>query len=345
MTTPRTTRAWRLARRPAGTPTHDDVELVEVDLPDLADGQVLVENLVMSVDPYMRGRMRDAKSYAAPWEVGEPMQAGTVGRVIASRSDEVGEGAHVVHELGWREHAVVDAAAVRPVEAGTLPLSYHLGVLGMPGLTAYAGLNDVAHLAEGETLFVSGAAGAVGSIAGQIARLQGATVIGSAGTDEKVRWLVDELGFDRAVNYRDGAIARLLRDAAPDGIDVYFDNVGGDHLEAAIGALRLHGRVAVCGMISQYNATEPTPGPRNLGQLIVNRLTVRGFLVADHVHLYREFAERVGGWLAAGDIHVRETVHDGLDTAFDAFLGLFEGDNLGKMLVRLGDADVPVVAG
>ena len=345
MTTPRTTREWRLASRPAGTPTLDAFDLVEVELPDLDEGQVLVENLVMSVDPYMRGRMSAAKSYAAPWEVGEAMHGGTVGRVVASRSDRIAEGTYVVHDLAWREHAVAVADSLRPIEAGTLPLSYHLGVLGMPGLTAYAGLHDVAGLAEGETVFVSGAAGAVGSVVGQIARLRGATVIGSAGSDEKVRWLEDELGFDAAINYRDGKVADLLAEAAPDGIDVYFDNVGGDHLEAAIGRLRLHGRVAVCGMISQYNDTAPSPGPRNLRQLITNRLTIRGFLVADHVHLQGEFAEQMGAWLAAGDVTVRETVVDGLDHAVDAFLGLFEGDNIGKMLVRLGtDPDVPVVA-
>lgn len=345
MTTPSTTREWHLASRPTGTPSADDFDLVEVDLPELADGQLLVENLVMSVDPYMRGRMRAAKSYAAPWEVGRAMRGGTVGRVVASRSHDVAEGTHVVHDLGWRAHAVADAGAVRRVDAGTLPLSYRLGVLGMPGLTAYAGLNDVAALAEGETVFVSGAAGAVGSVAGQVARLQGATVIGSAGSAEKVRWLTDELGFEAALNYRDGDVADLLADAAPDGIDVYFDNVGGDHLEAAIGQLRLHGRVAVCGMISQYNDTEPGPGPRNLRQLITNRLTIRGFLVTDHAHLQGEFTERMSTWLAAGDVTVRETVVDGLEGAVDAFLGLFEGDNIGKMLVRLGDdPDVPVVA-
>ena len=345
MTTPRMTREWHLARRPTGTPSADDFDLVEVELPDLDDGQVLVENLVMSVDPYMRGRMRAARSYADPWEVGAPMRGGTVGRVVASRSDDLAEGTYVVHDLGWREHAVSDAGTVRRVEAGTLPLSYRLGVLGMPGLTAYAGLNDVAALAEGETVFVSGAAGAVGSVAGQIARLQGATVVGSAGSAEKVRWLTDELGFQSAFNYRDGDVADLLAGAAPDGIDVYFDNVGGDHLEAAIGRLRLHGRVAVCGMISQYNDTAPSPGPRNLGQLITNRLTIRGFLVTDHAHLLGEFTERMGAWLAAGDVTVRETVVDGLDSAVDAFLGLFEGENIGKMLVRLGDdPDVAVVA-
>jgi NADPH-dependent curcumin reductase CurA len=345
VTTPRTTHEWRLAQRPTGTPTPDDFDLVEVDLPDLDDGQVLVDNLVMSVDPYMRGRMRAAKSYAPPWKVGEAMQGGAVGRVVASRSADVAEGSYAVHDLGWRAHAVADTARIRTVAAGTLPLSYHLGVLGMPGLTAYAGLNDIAGLAEGETVFISGAAGAVGSVAGQIARLQGARVIGSAGSAEKVRWLEDELGFHATLNYRDGDVADLLAEAAPDGIDVYFDNVGGDHLEAAIGRLRLHGRVAVCGMISQYNDTAPSPGPRNLGQLITNRLTIRGFLVADHVHLQREFGQRMGTWLADGEVTVRETVVDGLDHAVDAFLGLFEGDNIGKMLVRLGtDPDVPVVA-
>ena len=345
MTTPRRTRAWRLASRPTGTPTADDFELFEVDLPDLDHGQVLVENLVMSVDPYMRGRMRAARSYAAPWGLGQVMRGSTVGRVVASRSDDLGEATHVVHDLGWREHAIADAATVRPIEAGTLPLSYHLGVLGMPGLTAYVGLSEVAGLAEGETVFVSGAAGAVGSVAGQIARLQGARVIGSAGSAEKVRWLEDDLGFHAGLNYRDGTVADLLADVAPDGIDVYFDNVGGDHLEAAIGQLRPHGRVAVCGMISQYNDIVPSPGPRNLGQLITNRLTIRGFLVADHAHLQCEFGERMSTWLANGDVTVRETVVDGLERAVDAFLGLFEGDNIGKMLVRLGsDQGIRVIA-
>ncbi|HEX9890043.1 MAG TPA: NADP-dependent oxidoreductase [Nitriliruptorales bacterium] len=340
-----TTREVRLAARPEGTPGPEHFDLVEAELAELGDGQVLVANLVMSVDPYMRGRMREGRSYADPWEVGAAMRGGAVGRVLASRSPQVGEGAYVVHDLAWREHAVVDAAAVRRIDPSSFPLSYHLGVLGMPGLTAYAGLHDVAAIDEGDTVFVSGAAGAVGSVAGQIARLHGCTVIGSAGSPDKVRWLLDELGFDGAFDYHDGPVARSLAAAAPDGIDVYFDNVGGEHLEAAIGHLRLHGRVAVCGMISQYNDEEPSPGPRNLGLLIVNRLTIRGFLVGDHAHGYDEFQQRMRAWLSSGELAVRETVAEGLDQAPDAFLGLFRGDNVGKMLVRLGDdPDAEVVA-
>jgi NADPH-dependent curcumin reductase CurA len=332
-----TTREWQLAARPHGEPTPEDFRLVEVERPDPADGQVVVRMLVMSVDPYMRGRMRAAKSYAAPWEVGETMRGGAVGRVIESRSPAVPEGALVLADAAWRDVAVLDAAHVRVLpELPGIPPSYHLGVLGMPGLTAWAGLFRVAGFRPGDAVFVSGAAGAVGSLVGQFARLDGASaVVGSAGTPEKVLWLLDELGFTAAFNYNDGPVAELLRNTAPLGVDVVFDNVGGEHLEAAIGAMRLHGRAAICGSISGYNAVSPPTGPRNLSLLVANRLTLKGFLVSDHTDLREEFVEKTSLLLRSGQLVVRETVREGLESAVPAFLDLLRGGNTGKMIVRL----------
>jgi NADPH-dependent curcumin reductase CurA len=332
------TREWQLASYPHGEPTPDDFRLVELERADPADGQVVVRMLAMSVDPYMRGRMRPGPSYAPPWEVGDTMQGGAVGRVVASRSADVAEGALVLTNAGWRDVAVLDAAHVGVLPDLGVPPSYHLGALGMPGLTAYAGLFRVAAFREGDAVFVSGAAGAVGSLVGQFARLRGASrVVGSAGSAEKVRWLTEDLGFDAAFDYHDGAVADLLATAAPDGVDVFFDNVGGEHLEAAVGAMRLHGRAAICGSISQYNAVEPPPGPRNLSLLVGKRLTLRGFLVGDHGDLRGEFAETVGGWLRGGQLVVRETVREGLEQAVPAFLDLLSGGNTGKMVVRLAE--------
>src|SRR3954452_388418 len=331
------TREWQLAARPHGEPTPGDFRLVELERPDPAEGQVVVRMLAMSVDPYMRGRMRLGPAYAAPWEVGETMQGGAVGRVVESRSPDVPEGALVLTNAGWRDVAVLDAAHVGVLPDADVPPSYHLGVLGMPGLTAWAGLFRVAAFREGDAVFVSGAAGAVGSLVGQFARLRGASrVVGSAGSAEKVRWLTEELGFSAAFDYHDGLLAEHLANAAPDGIDVFFDNVGGEQLEAAIGAMRLHGRAAICGAVSQYNAVEPPPGPRNLALLVGKRLTLRGFLVGAHADLRPEFAETVGGGLRSGDLVVRETVREGLEEAVPAFLDLLRGGNTGKMVVRLG---------
>ena len=333
MTNPREV---QLKSRPVGWPTHDDFALVESAPVDLADGQVRVRNEVMSVDPYMRGRMSDAKSYAEPYALGEAMHGGAVGVVTESRADGVAVGDHVLHGFGWREEAVVDGSAVRVVDTAVAPASAYLGVLGMTGLTAYAGLTRVAGLKEGDVVFVSGAAGAVGSVVGQVAKALGASrVIGSAGSDEKVRHLIDDLGFDAAFNYKDGRVSDLLREAAPDGIDVYFDNVGGDHLEAAIGSLRLGGSIAICGAISVYNNTEAAPGPRNLARLIQTRGTITGFLVGDHWDLAGEYAQRAADWMADGSLTSRETFNDGIDHAVDAFLGVLRGENVGKMLVRL----------
>jgi hypothetical protein len=331
------TREWQLAARPQGEPTPEDFRLVEVERPDPADGQVVVRMLVMSVDPYMRGRMRRGPSYAPAWEVGATMQGGAVGRVIESRSPEMPVGSLVLTDAGWRDVAVLDAAHVRRLpDLPGIPPSYHLGVLGMPGLTAWAGLFRVAGFRPGDAVFVSGAAGAVGSLVGQFARLRGASrVVGSAGSPEKVRWLTGGLGFSAAFDYHDGPVAEQLSAAAPEGIDVFFDNVGGEHLEAAIGALRVHGRAALCGSISGYNAVTPPPGPRNLALMVGKRLTVGGFLVGDHTDLREEFSTAVSGWLASGDLVVRETVREGLEDAVPAFLDLLRGGNTGKMLVRL----------
>jgi NADPH-dependent curcumin reductase CurA len=331
------TREIHLASRPAGTPTHENFALVDVDLPATGEGQVLVRNVFMSVDPYMRPRMNDVKSYTPPFQLGQPLDGGAIGQVLESTVDGLAEGDLVLHGLGWREHAVLDARTARKVEpiAGLSP-SLYLGALGMTGLTAYVGLLDIAAFQPGDTVFVSGAAGAVGGQVGQIARLRGAKrVIGSAGSAEKVAYLTEKLGFDAAFNYRDGDVRRLLAEAAPEGIDVYFDNVGGDHLEAALGALNTHGRVAMCGAISQYNNTVPEPGPRNLALAVGKRLTLRGFIVSDHNARFGDMVREVGGWLVNGELVAEETTVEGLDSAVDAFLGLLRGENTGKMIVRL----------
>ena len=333
-----TTREIHLAARPQGTPTHDDFRTVEVDLPDgadLPDGQVLVRNTVLSVDPYMRGRMNDVKSYTPPFALDAPMAGGAVGVVEQSADDAVPVGTVVQHMAGWREHAVLPATEVRAVDTTLAPASAYLGALGMPGLTAYVGLTAIAEVREGDAVFVSGAAGAVGSIVGQLARKLGAArVVGSAGTPEKVAWLVDELGFDAALDYRAAPIARQLKAHAP--LDVFFDNVGGDHLEAAILHAADFARMALCGAISGYDATAPAPGPRNLMMVVAKRLTLRGFIVSDHGNLAGEFYRTVAPWITSGEITYRETFADGLDQMVDAFLGLGTGANTGKMLVRLG---------
>ena len=328
----------RLASRPHGVPTDENFEIVDTEVPTPGANQILVRNLFMSVDPAMRGRMRDVKSYAPPFEVGEVMSGGAVGEVVESHVDDVKPGDHVLHQAGWRTHAVLDAGRYVKVDGAAAPLSTYLGVLGMPGLTAYSGLLESAEFKAGDTVFVSGAAGAVGSLVGQIAKLKGAKrVIGSAGSAEKVRHLIDDLGFDAAFNYKDGPVVEQLHKAAPEGIDVYFDNVGGEHLEAAIDAITVHGRIVICGMISTYNATEPTPAPRNLAQVIAKRLTIRGLLVIDHWHLQQQFVSEIAPLVSSGQIKYSETIVDGIRNAPDAFLGLLSGANTGKMLVRIAD--------
>jgi NADPH-dependent curcumin reductase CurA len=325
-----------LASRPSGWPTEDNFAVRQADRPELADGQVRVRNLFMSVDPYMRGRMNDAKSYLPPFQLGEPLEGGAIGSVIESRSPDLAEGDLILHMLGWRDEAVLPARHAQKVSAvaGLSPSAY-LGVLGMTALTAYVGLLDIAAMKPGDVVFVSGAAGAVGSMAGQFAKLKGASqVIGSAGSDEKVRWL-KEIGFDAAFNYKSAPPVGQLREAAPDGIDVYFDNVGGDHLEASLAVLNTHGRVAMCGAIAHYNATEMPAGPHNLALVIGKRLTLRGFIVSDHRDRMPDMIADVSRWLSEGKLFHTETVVEGLDQAPSAFIGLLRGHNTGKMIVRL----------
>ena len=337
MASPRTSTQIQLVRRPSGWPTTDDVRTVTVELPDLEDGQVRVANEFLSVDPYMRGRMNDVKSYTPPYALGETMTGGAVGRVVESRSDDVPVGAVVVHQEGWRDLTQGDAAGFRVVEEiPGVPNSAYLSVLGMTAFTAFVGLKEIAQLAQGDAVFVSGAAGAVGSMVGQIARLTGASrVIGSAGSAEKVALLTDKYGFDAAFNYKDAPVAEQLSEAAPQGIDVYFDNVGGEHLEAALGAFNDGGRGALCGAIADYNSTETPVGPKNMANIVTRGLTLKGFTVGNYTRHFPEFISQMSTWLQNGDVVFDETVVDGIENTFDAFLQLMQGANTGKMVVRV----------
>jgi NADPH-dependent curcumin reductase CurA len=327
----------QLINRPAGWPTQDDFRTVTVELPDLAGDQVRVVNEFTSVDPYMRGRMNDVKSYIPPFVLGETMTGGAVGRVVESTVDSHPVGSVVVHDLGWRDVAQGDASAFRVVEEiPGVPVSAYLGILGLTGLTAYVGLLHIAHLKPGDSVFISGAAGAVGTAAGQIARLEGASrVLGSAGSVEKVALLTDRYGYDIALDYKAAPIREQLLGVAGDGIDVYFDNVGGDHLEAALAAMRNGGRAALCGAIAGYNATERVPGPDNMMNIISRGLTLQGFTLGNYTHVFPEFAAKMGPWLASGDVVHDETVVEGIENSVDAFLQLMRGGNVGKMLVKV----------
>jgi len=334
----RVSREIRLVARPQGFPGEDLFEVAEAPIPDPADGQLLIRNAYFSVDPYMRPRMNDVRSYVAPFTLGEAMTGGAVGKVVVSHNAAHPEGSWVVHGLGWREWALSEGSGLRRIDPSVAPVSTALGVLGMPGLTAYYGLFELGTPKEGETVFVSGAAGAVGSTAGQMAKIAGCRVIGSAGSDEKLAWL-RELGFDGVFNYRERRAREALAELAPDGIDIYFDNVGGDHLEAAIGALRTNGRVAACGSISRYNDVEPAPGPRNMFMVVTKRLRIQGYIISDHFDRFGEFYERTQEWVREGRLRYRETVIEGIENAPHAFLGLLRGENIGKMLVKVGPSE------
>jgi NADPH-dependent curcumin reductase CurA len=331
-----TAREIRLKSRPSGVPTHDNFELVSVDLGDPGPGEVQVRNLWMTVDPYMRGRMNDVKSYSPPFQLGAALEGGAVGEVVASNAPGFAAGDLVQSNFGWRDRFNAGADKVQKLDTMGLPPQAFLGVAGMPGLTAYAGLLRVASLKDGDVVFVSGAAGAVGSVVCQIAKAKGHTVIGSAGGAEKIAFL-KEIGVDHAIDYKaEPDLTKALLAAAPNGIDVYFDNVGGDHLEAAITAARPFARFAECGMISMYNATTPPPGPRNIVMTVGKQLRIQGFIVSSHWDMMGDFHRDLAGWIRDGKVKWKETVFEGLDRAPDAFLGLFKGENLGKMLVKLG---------
>ena len=327
-------REIRLASRPNGIPTAANFTLARTELEPLQDREALVRNLFMSVDPYMRGRMNDGKSYLPPFELGKPLDGGAVGEVIDSRAKEFKPGDAVTSNFGWREYFIASSKELHPVSREIQPLSVYLGALGMTGMTAWVGLNLV-EVKAGDGIFISGAAGAVGNVAGQLAKLRGCRVIGSAGSAEKVQFLREECGFDNAFNYKAGPVLEQLNREAPDGIDVYFDNVGGETLEAALSALRMHGRIVACGGISGYNEEKPRPGPSNLFNIIAKRLTMKGFIVRDWLDRQAEFEKEVGGYFKAGKVKHKETVAKGIDNAVGAFIGLFQGQNVGKMVVEL----------
>ncbi|AYF97811.1 NADP-dependent oxidoreductase [Protaetiibacter intestinalis] len=327
----------QLAARPSGWPTHDDFRTVTVEYAAPAPGEVRVRNEFVSVDPYMRGRMNDVRSYVAPYALGDRITGGAIGRVVASADEGLPVGAVVLHQHGWADVIQAPAATFRAVpELPGVPLSLQLHILGMTGLTAYVGLTRIGQLKEGDTVFVSGAAGAVGTAVGQIAKLLGAgRVIGSAGTPEKVALLTEKYGYDAAFDYRAGPVREQLAALAPEGVDVFFDNVGGDHLEAALDVMNDGGRLALCGAIAGYNTTEKAPGADNLANIITRALTLRGFTLAAHLDLAPEFAARMTEWFGSGRIAYDETIVDGIDNTVDAFLDMMRGANTGKMLVRV----------
>ncbi|MFW5939349.1 MAG: NADP-dependent oxidoreductase [Halolamina sp.] len=331
-----TTTRYFLAQRPEGVPDADTFDLRTVDLDEPGPGEVLVKLRYLSVDPYMRGRMDAGESYAEPWAVDEPLQGGAVGEVVDETGTEFEPGDTVVGTMSWSEYHLADAGGLQRIETGSLPVSTALGVLGMPGRTAYFGTREVLEPRAGDTVAVTAAAGAVGSVVGQLATLQGARVVGFAGNDEKCEVVEEEFGFDACINYEStDDYAAALADAAPEGVDGYFDNVGGPITDAVFTQLNVDARVAVCGQIALYNAEETPTGPRKLGKLIETRARVQGLLVGDFAARFEQATADLAAWVAAGEIEYRETVTEGLENAPDAFLGLFEGENVGKQVVKV----------
>ena len=329
----------RLASRPVGWVSEENFTITEEPVPDPADGEVVVRNVFMSVDPYMRGRMNDVKSYIPPFQIGEVLQAGVVGQVVTSNFEGIAEGDYVMGMLGWENYSVTDGRLLRKVPGGPVPLSYHLGILGMPGMTAYVGLMKIAEAKEGDNVFVTAASGAVGSVVGQLARIHGCYVAGSAGSDDKVAALMDDFGYDTGFNYKTSeSLTESVKSACPDGVDVLFENVGGEIMEAALWNMRDYGRIALCGMIADYNLEEPQPGPRGMMLMIGRRLTMRGFIVTDHPEACEEYVGKAIGWLQEGKLKYRESVTEGVENAPQAFIDLLKGGNTGKAIVQLADA-------
>jgi NADPH-dependent curcumin reductase CurA len=323
-----------LASRPSGWVSESNFRIEEAPVPSPQEGEVLVKNLWLSLDPYMRGRMNEGKSYAARQELGEVMIGGTVGEVVESKHPKFAKGDQVLGMLGWQQYGLSDGKGLNKVDASRVPLSAYLGVLGMPGVTAWVGLLDICQPKAGETVVVSAASGAVGSVVGQIAKIKGCRAVGIAGGRQKCEYVVKELGFDACVDYKAGKLNDDLKAAAPNGIDCYFENVGGEILDAALRRMNAFSRIAVCGLISQYNATEPY-GVKAIQSILTNRIKVQGFIVSDRMELWAKALPDLAGWVAAGRIKYRETVTDGLENAPKAFIGLLKGENFGKQLVRL----------
>jgi NADPH-dependent curcumin reductase CurA len=328
---------FRLASRPKGIVRREDFDYVEEPVPELAEGQVLVKISYVSLDPAMRGWMAEGRSYIPPVQIGEVMRAGTVGRVVESKSEKLAAGDYVSGWLGVQEYAVCDENAVFKVDTDTVPLPTYLGALGMPGVTAYFGLLEVGEAKEGETVVVSGAAGAVGSVVGQIAKLKGCRVVGIAGGPETCQWIVEGLGFDAAIDYKREDVNSALRENCPEGIDVYFDNVGGEILDAALARLARGARVVICGAISQYNNLDAMKGPSNYMSLLVNRARMQGFVVVDYMARAPEAVREMTGWVADGRLVAREDVVEGFESFPDALLKLFAGENVGKLVLKVGE--------
>lgn len=326
---------FRLASRPVGMVGREHFDYVEEPVPDLGEGEVLVKVLYISLDPAMRGWMNEGRSYVPPVALGEIMRAGTVGKIVESRSEKLPVGTYVSSWLGVQEYAVAQADALLPIDTDLAPLPTYLGALGMPGMTAYFGLLDVGAPKEGETVLVSAAAGAVGSVVGQIAKLKGCRVVGIAGGPEKCGWIVDELGFDAAIDYKNEDVPQALRQRCPEGIDVYFDNVGGEILDAALARLARGARVVICGAISQYNNIDSMRGPSNYMSLLVNRARMEGFVVIDYMSRYPEAMREMAGWIAEGRLIAREDVAEGFESFPDALAKLFRGENVGKLVLKV----------
>ncbi len=327
-----------LKSRPNGIPSENNFEITDAVVPQLKDGELLLKALYISVDPYMRGRMSDAKSYAPPFEVGKPIQGGIVARVIESKADGYFAGDHVLGNLNWQELQTVAATSVNKIEAAKVPLSYYLGILGMPGLTAYFGLLEIGKPKSGETVVVSGAAGAVGTVVCQIAKLKGCRVVGIAGSDDKLSYLKNELGVDVVINYRTAKnIQKAIADACPEGVDVYYDNVGGEISDAVISQLNTYSRVVICGQISLYNATEMPVGPRLQPLLLKRSVLMQGFIVSDFADRVAEGSKQLNQWVSEGKLKFEETIVEGFEKLPETFLGLFEGKNTGKYLVKVAE--------
>lgn len=333
-------RQIRLASRPSGWVTTENFALAEAPAAEPADGELLVRNLFMSVDPYMRGRMNDTRSYVPSFKIGEVLEAGVVGQVVSSRHESFAEGDYVSGTLGWENYSISDGSSLHKVTAGTAPLSYHLGILGMPGMTAWVGLMKIAAAKPADTVFVSAASGAVGSIVGQLAKIHGCRVTGCAGSEQKIALCEKEFGYDAMFNYKTSKnIAKSVAEVCPDGIDVNFENVGGEIFEAALWNMRNFGRIALCGMISNYNDLTPEPGPRGMAMIIGRRLTIRGFIVTDDRDACQEYVRKASGWLAEGRLRYHETVVEGIENAPRALIDMLQGKNVGKQIVKLADPE------
>jgi NADPH-dependent curcumin reductase CurA len=330
--------AFRLKARPQGMPKRSDFDYVDEPVPEPADGEVLVQVLYLSLDPAMRGWMNDARSYIPPVGIGEVMRAGGVGRVVKSKHSRFAEGDHVSGMTGIQEWAVAPGDMLTKVDTSLAPLPTYLGALGMPGLTAYFGLLDIGKPQPGETVVVSAAAGAVGSVVGQIARIKGCRAVGIAGGEEKCRYLTEELGFDAAIDYKTGDVPGGLKQHCPQGVDVYFDNVGGEILDAVLARLHRGARIPLCGAISQYNNTGPNEGPKNYMMLLVARALMKGFLVFDYMDRYPDALREMGAWIESGKLKPREEIVDGLETFPDTLLKLFRGENTGKLVLKVAGA-------